>query len=541
MTGGQALVQQLKLEGVDTIFGLPGVQLDYAFDALYDEKDSIRVIHTRHEQGTAYMADGYARATGRVGVCLVVPGPGVLNTTAALSTAYACSSPVLCITGQVDSRYIGLGRGLLHEVKDQMQAMASVTKWQGRALTPAEVPGLVHEAFRQLHTGRPRPVEIEVPPDVLAARGDVHLFEAEHFPRPAGDPDLVEQAARALGEAQTPLILSGGGVIRAGAWEELQQLAEMLDAPAISTVEGRGALSTRHPLAFPETLTRRFAPEADVILAVGTRFLAGVNPSWQRQTTKVIQLDIDAEEIGRNYNPDVAIAADAKAGLAALIQRAGRHNIKRSSRRDDLAMLKRWLDEQSRAQQPQHDLGMAIREEMPEDAVFVSESTQVGYWARYYFPVYQPRTLITPGYQGTLGSGFATAIGAQVGAGRRRVVSISGDGGFFYNLPELSTLVQQKEPLVAIVFNDNAYGNVKRIQETQFGGRYIASTLLNPDFMKLADAFGLRGRRAKDAAELRRELRAALALDEPTLIEVPVGPMEWYAGRRPVEPPPRQT
>ena len=537
MTGGQALVQQLKLEGVDTIFGLPGVQLDHVFDALYDERDSIRVIHTRHEQGTAYMADGYARATGRVGTCLVVPGPGLLNTGAALATAYACSSPVLCLTGQIESRLIGLGRGALHEVKDQMRAISSVTKWQGRAMTPAEIPGLVHEAFRQLHGGRPRPVELEVPPDVLAAEGEVQLREAAIFDRPAGAPDLIEKAAKALGEAKSPLVFAGGGVLRAEAWHELRELAETLEAPVIMTnTGGRGALSDRHYLAFSEPATQHLAPGADVILVLGTRFLVGANPQWHEDEKTVIQLDIDPEELGRNYPPDVAIQADAKAGLATLVEHVRRHNRRRPSRQEELAPVHAKVQAHSDAMQPQAELGMAIRAEMPDDAVLVSDNTQVGHWARYHFPVYKPRTYISQGYLGTLGAGFATAIGAQIGRPDRRVVSLNGDGGFFYNLPELSTLMQQKVPLVAIVFNDNCFGNVRRTQDERFGGRHIAVDLYNPDFMKLADAFGLRGCRARSADELRRELRAALELDEPSLLEVPVGPMEWYAGREAAAP-----
>src|SRR5213593_2415120 len=205
MTGGQALIRQVKAEGLDAIFGLPGVQLGWAFDAIYDERDHFRVIHTRHEHATAYMADGYARSTGRVGMCIVVPGPGLLNTSAALSTAYACSSPVLCVTGQIDSKLIGLGRGILHEIPNQMETIAAVTKWQGRPLTPAEVPGMVHEAFCQLSSGRPRPVEIEIPPDVLQSTDDVTLVERVGPGREAGDPELLERAAVALGKARSPL------------------------------------------------------------------------------------------------------------------------------------------------------------------------------------------------------------------------------------------------------------------------------------------------------------------------------------------------
>src|SRR5262245_53021251 len=196
MTGGQALVQQLKMEGFDTIFCLPGIQLDWAFDAIYAEHGHFRVIHTRHEQACAYMADGYARASGKPGLALVVPGPGVLNATAGLSTAYACSSPVLMVTGQIHSDLIGKNKGILHEIPNQMQAMASVTKWQAQALQPPQIPGLVHEAMARMLSGRPRPVEIEVPPDVLQNAAEVSLFEASATERPAPDPDLIDRAAQ---------------------------------------------------------------------------------------------------------------------------------------------------------------------------------------------------------------------------------------------------------------------------------------------------------------------------------------------------------
>jgi acetolactate synthase-1/2/3 large subunit len=539
MTGGQALVQQLKLEGIDTIFGLPGVQLDWAFDAIYEERNHFRVIHTRHEQGTAYMADGYARSTGKVGMCLVVPGPGLLNASGALSTAYACSSPVLCVSGQIDSKLIGVGRGLLHEVKDQMQAIASVTKWQGRAMTPAEIPGLVHAAFSELHTGRPRPVEIEIPPDVLQAEGEVQLFEAAHFERPAGDPDLIEKAAALIGGAKTPLIMAGGGVLRAAAWDELKRLAEVLEAPVVMTQNGKGALSDHDYRAFNARAMGELATRSDAILAVGTRFLAGVNPRWERDAVKVVQLDIDPQELGRNYAPDIGIEADARAGLAALAERVERHNGRRPSRRDELSALQAYYIEEGNSVQPQAELAHALRAELPEDGLLFSESTQVGYWAQAYFPVYQPRTFFSSGYQGTLGYGFATAIGGQVGNPDKRVVSINGDGGFFYNVQELSTLAQQKIPLVTVVFNDNAYGNVKRIQEMRFGGRTIASDLYNPDLMKLADAYGMTGYRAHGAEELRRALRSALAANEPSLIEVPVEPMPPLGARQTSGPPPR--
>jgi acetolactate synthase-1/2/3 large subunit len=375
-------------------------------------------------------------------------------------------------------------------------------------------------------------VEIEIPADVLQAKGEVELSEPAAHGRGPGDPDLIEKAAQVLGRAKSPLIYTGGGVFRSGAWSELQQLAEMLEAPVATTVNARGALSDRHHLAIPDLLAADLAPTTDVLLVVGSRFIVGNNVTWRAGDKTVIRIDVDPEEMNRNYSPDISVVGDARSSLAALLDRVPRYNSRRTSRRDELTTLKGAFALKADSVQPQAQLGRAIRAELPDDGIFLAESTQVGYWAQAYFPVYWPRAFFTSGYQGTLGYGFATALGVQAGNPGRKVVSISGDGGFFYNVQELSTMAQQNLPLVAIVFNDNAYGNVKRSQETRFGGRTIATDLHNPDLMKLADAYGIAGRRAKDAAELRRELRAALAADEPTLIEVPVGPMPSMAGQQ---------
>lgn len=534
MTGGRALVQSLKREGIETVFGLPGVQLDWAFDALYAEREAIRVLHTRHEQATAYMADGYARTTGRVGTCLVVPGPGLLNAGAGLATAYACSSPVLCLTGQINSDLIGVGRGVLHEVPEQLRLAGSFSKWSARATHPAEIPRLVGEAFRQLRIGRPRPVVLEIPPDVLQATAEVRPHEPVVVEPSAGDPELLERAAIALGHAARPLIFAGGGVLRAGATDELRELAEMLQAPVLTSNNGRGALSDRHALAQSSVVMPELVAAADVVLAVGTRFVQPTNANWPAESGRTyIQLDVDPSEIGRNLAPTIGIAVDAKRGLAALIDRVARHNRARPSREAELRALKQKTEAELDAVQPQAALAKAIRAELPDDGILVSESTQVGYWSTAGFPVYQPRTFITSGYQGTLGYGFATALGAQVGNPDKKVVSINGDGGFMYNVQELSTMVRHKINVVAIVFDDGAYGNVRRIQRQQFDGHTIASDLLNPDFVKLADSFGVRSVRADGPAELRAAVREALRANEPALIAVPVGEMpSWSAALR---------
>jgi acetolactate synthase-1/2/3 large subunit len=526
MTGGQALVQSILKHGIEVVFGLPGVQLDWAFDALYEQQDKVKVYHTRHEQATSYMADGYARTTGKVGACLVVPGPGLLNAMAGLSTAYATCSPVLCMTGQIQSDLIEVGRGVLHEVPNQLEMVRSVTKWSGRAMTPAEVPGIVTEAFRQLRTGRARPVEIEVPPDVLQATGDVQLMEPVETSRPGADPDLIEEAAKALGAAQRPIIFVGGGIAAANATEELRELAEMLQAPVIMSANGKGALSSRHYLGHNSLAGMDLLPKSDVVLVVGTRFAQPAVASWGPKSQQtVIQMDIDPDEIGRNYQPNIGIIADAKLGMTDLIKRVGAHNRKRDSIEDEMTQLKETIEDKFFEVQPQAAFATVIREELPDDGIAVAESTQVGYWMHNAFPVYKPRTYISSGYQGTLGYGFATALGAQVGNPDKKVVSVNGDGGFMFNVQELSTMAMHHINLVAIVFSDGAYGNVKRIQQQSFSGRTIASNLHNPDFSKLAELFGVVGMRATSPDDLRTVLRSALKMNEPVLIEVPVGEM----------------
>ena len=526
LTGGQALVQALKREGAEVIFGLPGVQLDWAFDALYDEQDSIKVIHTRHEQGTSYMADGYARSTGKIGICLVVPGPGLLNAAAGLSTAYATNSRVLCIAGQIPTHHLGKGRGALHEIKNQLETIDSVTKWAGRAMTAADVPGLVSEAYYQLKSGRPRPVEIEVPVDVLMSEADVEFYEPGTPHDIEGDPDQLEKAAQALGNSRRPIIFAGGGVISSESTDELQALAEMLDAPVIVSQNGRGALSDRHPLALPSIAAYDLLPNADVILAVGTRFvMPGPNPYPTDDDQTVIHIDIDGTELDRNMEPDIGIVANAKPALADLIRRVPMHNKSRDSRDDELTAVRATVAEKLAAMSPVSEYAGAIRNALPDDGIFVTEVTQVGYFSNQGFPVYSPRSYIGAGYQGTLGYGFNTALGVKVGNPDKPVVAISGDGGFMYGAQELSTAVRYGINLVTVIFNDGAFGNVRRIQDTQFNHRLIASDLHNPDFVKFAEAFGAQGRKAETPEQLTTQVEEALKEEAPALIEVPLGVM----------------
>lgn len=527
MTGGEAAVETLRQNGVDTVFGLPGVQLDGLFNAFYENRDMIRVIHTRHEQATAYMADGYSRVTGKEGVCVVVPGPGVMNASAALATAYACNSSVLCLTGQIHSDLIGVGRGMLHEIPDQLGMARSFSKFQERASAPAEVPGALDRAFTAMRTGRSRPAYVEVPLDVYFASGEVTIGPAvAPRARSAGDPDLIARAAKALGSARNPLIYTGGGTIISDAGEELLQLARTIQAPIIVSRNGKGAVSDRDDLSVGPMAARELRPAADVILAVGTRFLDFVGgPVAVRDDQTVIRIDIDPEEIVRNGRATIEIEADAKAALAALIDAISPDRTVDRERLDEIRALKQAVQQRVESIEPQASYAKAIRQTLPDEGVLVSEMTQLGYWSQMGYPVYLPNTFLGCGYQGTLGFGFTLAMGAKIGKPEVPVVSINGDGGFGFTLNELATLVQHNIGLITIVFDDNAYGNVKRIQQVDMGGRTIASDLVNPDWVKLAESFGVTGRRAESPDQLAQALADSIRADEPTLIAVPVPQM----------------
>ena len=522
MTGGRALVKSIMAQGVDTVFGLPGVQMDHFFNALHDEGNAIRVIQTRHEQGAAYMAFGYAAATGEVGTFAVVPGPGLLNTTAALSTAYGCNTPVLALTGQIPSAYIGRGLGMLHEIPDQLALIRSLTKWAERIEHPAHVPDRVAEAFKQMRTGRQRPVELEMALDIMATETDVgEPSPAASYPSTPVDTDLIDKAAELLGAAERPVIFVGGGVF--GAEAELLETAEMLQAPVVSHRTGRGAIDDRHYLSQTQPAGHRLWDTADVVLAVGTR-LQHQRMSWGTDAgLKIVHIDIDAAELKRISTPAVGIAADAKAALAALLPALAKHNRARASREEELSALKAEmlaLFEDKLA--PQMAWLNALRRGLPENGILVDEFTQVGYMARAAFPVYEPRTMLTSGYQGTLGYGYAAALGAKVARPDRPVLSVNGDGGFMFNVQELATAVQHGIGVVAVVFDDGAYGNVQRMQQEMHGGRVIATDLRNPDFAAMAESFGASGRRAATPAELERALSEAIAADAPTVIHAPV-------------------
>ena len=412
-TGGEALVHSLLDHGIDTIFGLPGVQNDYFYTAVYDARDQLRVIHTRHEQGAAYMALGYALASGKTGVYVVVPGPGFLNSTAALATAYATNAPVLCLTGQLHSDHIGRGFGMLHEIPDQLGILRSLTKWSRRADSPADLPRLLTEALSAMYSDRPRPVGLEIPLNVLSRKAE---FDDEILPlslsRPPLDREAVNSAVRLLNEAQSPAIFIGGGAADAG--EEVVRLAEALQAPVIASASGRGIVSNRNPFSHSSGPGRRVWENADVVVAVGTRLSTPLTRWGKPPQLRLIRVDIDPQEHDRYDPPAVSIVADCREALQALLPALADCGRERPSRRIEMLALQDEMDAIYESIQPQMGFVRAIREALPDDGIFVEDITQVGYVSRETMPVYQPRTYLTSNYQVTLGWSFPAALGAKV-------------------------------------------------------------------------------------------------------------------------------
>ena len=525
MTGAQALVGQLRSEGVDTLFALPGVQMMEAIDAVYEQGNAMRMIHTRHEQATTYMADGYARVTGDVGVAMVVPGPGALNATAGLGTAFAASSPVLLIAGQINSAALGKNRGELHEIDDQLDIFRPITKWAHRVTRVEEIPEAVHEAFWHLRTGRPRPVELEVPPDILAGTGEAEIIAREDWPRAAPPASDIERAAALLAGAERTAIIAGGGVIAADASAELVAVAERLQAPVMLTQSSKGAIPDEHPLCLavnyyvPGPVTELLS-RCDAILAVGTRL--HIRDDGDLTLPPLVHIDIDPGEIGKTFATEVGIEADAREGLARLLDELKRLGGEPASRGAEVAAWRTAFMDDLRNMVPlQTGMIDTLRAGLDDDAIVVSGVTNIGYWSNVCYPVRTPRSYITSSYFGTLGFAFPTALGAKVACPERQVVALCGDGGFMYAAQELSTAMRYAINIVAVVFNNNAYGASRWDQTHRFGERFIATDLHNPDFLKFADSFGVVGL-STDPAGLGQALKEALAAEAPVLLEVEV-------------------
>ena len=527
LTGGEWVVAALGAEGVRHVFGIPGVHNLAIYDALL-RQSAIRHVLARHEAGAAFMADGYARASGAPGVVLVTTGPGATNVLTPLVESYAGSMPVLVVMSDIASALVGRDLGALHEVPNQIKCFRPVTRW-AEALTEARsIPAAVHTAFDLLRTGRPGPVALSIPNDFLTARVEAEPGRGGAGRRPPCHPSEIAEAARLLRGAARPLLIAGGGVVAAGAEAELLALARRLDAPVLTSVMGRGAISERDPL-WHGVLPNRRATEpvlqaADVILAVGCRFAHRstqgllLNLAFAPGQT-LIHLDLDPRVIGLLFKPALGIVGDARDGLARLLAAlaageptGGWDHRWRAGLRG--AASARYTPEAAR-------LLETLREALPDEAIVACDQTGINYWMEWRFPVLAPRTFLYPVGSATLGYGVPAAIGAKLAKPDRPVVAVVGDGGFMYSVGELATAVKYRLPVVFLVMNDDRYGAIKYLQEALFAGRWGEADLANPDFPALAEAFGARGERVT-VATLPAALARGLAADGPTVLELPM-------------------
>ena len=524
MTAADAVVATLVGHGIDTLYALPGLQNDPLFDALFRFSDRLRTIHTRHEQGAAYMALGAALATGKPAAYAVVPGPGFLNSAAALLTAYSMNAPVLALIGQIPHDDIGRGLGHLHEIRDQTGIIKRLVDHTARIARPQDASRATAAALRAMQTGRPGPAALECAIDVWGRSAPATIAKPLPIPTAKIDTAAIRRAAKRLGVAKRPMIICGGGAQDAAV--EVTALSAMLQAPVLGFRRGRGVLDSRDPLSVVLPLGRDLWGEADVVLAVGTRLLWPIQHWGIDRDLAIIRVDADPKEHNRLHRPAVALTGDAKPILKALLAELPAHNHKRASRAAELRERQAAWRKRMEKLRPQIAFLDAIRAELPEDGIFVDEVTQIGFAARLLFPVYRPRTFLSPGYQDPLGWGFATALGVQHARPDVPVVAIAGDGGFLFTATELATATRHKIPLVTIVFNDFGYGNVRRIQQERYGNRQIGTDLYNPDFVAFAKSFDAAAERAATPEQLRAALRSALTRrDVPTVIEVPVGAM----------------
>jgi len=529
MTTGDAIVAALEANGVRTLFGLPGVQMYPLFDALYKRKHLIRTIPSRHEQGCAYMAYGFAQSTGQPGVFSVVPGPGILNAGAALNTAWAANAPVLCITGEVPTAFMGKRRGHLHEMPDQLATLRSIVKWAERIERPSDAPAIINEAFRQMLTGRRGPVAVEIAWDVLARREPVGEIRAVAIRPPlAPAATSVDEAAKLLASARRPLIMVGSGAQHAAA--EVLALAEALDAPVTSFRGGRGIVAEDHELGLSNYAASRLWPKVDVLLGIGSRlelpYLRWTKDYMQYRDVadappQLIRIDIDPDEMQR-LRPHVAVVGDSKVVSKALLSALMRVGKRPNPQRAHIAAAKKLAATAIQKVQPMVGYLEVIRRVLPRDGIFVREVNQIGFASWFAYPVFEPRTYITEAFSGTLGYGFPTALGVKVAHPNKAVVCASSDGGFLFGLQELAAAAQEKINLVTLVFNNNAFGNVLRDQRLGFGNRIMCAELQNPDFVKLAESFGVQAHHADSPEALEPVLTRALGADRPVLIEVPI-------------------
>ena len=536
LSGAHIVWESLVREGVEVVFGISGGAVIYLYDALPDYP--IRHVLMRHEQAAAHAADGYARATGKVGVCLATSGPGATNLVTGIATAYMDSSPLVAITGQVPSRFIG--KDAFQEV-DITGITLPITKHNYLVTDINELARTIKEAFYIARTGRPGPVLIDIAKDVQAA--DLNYGEPPEVsllgyqPVPVGNPHQINQAAHLINQAENPLILAGHGVILAGAEAELRQLAEKAHVPVVTTLLGIGALPETHPLCLGmggmhgEAYANQALQQADLIIALGSRFDDRLTSSVSTfaPRAKVIHVDIDAAEIGKNVESVVPIVDDVRDALQALLPM-----VEEASHPDWLGQIEEWRRESA----SRNVLNQETDELIPQyvirqiwhatggQAIMVSDVGQNQMWEAQYFLHDKPRSLLSSGGLGTMGFALPAAIGAQMGHPDQMVWATAGDGGLQMTIQELATVVQERLPLKLAVLNNGYLGMVRQWQQMFFDGRYSGTPLSGPDFAKVAEAYGVAGLTVTEKAQVVPAIEQAMALDGPVLIDFHIVPEE---------------
>jgi len=538
MTGAKALIESLKQQKVDVIFGIPGGAIIPIHDELYDTKE-IRHILMRHEQCAAHAADGYARASGRVGVCMATSGPGATNLVTGIANAYMDSSPVIALTGQVPRPFIG--KDAFQET-DIVGITTPITKYNFQVSKASEIPRIVKMAFYIASTGRPGPVLVDLPKDTQTEIEEIEFdddIEIRGY-KPNYDPHPLQigRAANLLLNAEKPVIIAGGGVISSGASSELLALAELLQAPVSTTLMGKGCIPEDHPLSLGllgmhgTIASNLIVSEADVLLAVGIRFSDRTTGNIEKfcPDAKIIHIDIDTAEIGKNIQPHVPIVADAKRALKALKKQIIQKLIKkeRSAWMNRIRELKEQHEEMSNKQgiSPPR-LMKELRKMLPVDTIITTEVGQNQMWAALYLKAYKPRTFISSGGLGTMGFGFPASLGAKVACPDVPVVDIAGDGSFLMTEQDLASSVTEKIPVIVIILDNRFLGMVAQWQRLFYDRRYSSIDLgETPDFVKLAEAFGAQGIYAGSLSEFKKAVRTALKSDVTTVIDVPISSEE---------------
>jgi thiamine pyrophosphate-dependent acetolactate synthase large subunit-like protein len=522
--GSHALVESLISEGVTTLFGIPGVGTLPVYDVFLDHPE-LRHIETRHEQGAIFMADGYARATGDVGVAFTSGGPGSLNTLTAMATAFNDSSAVLHLVNENPANVRRKAKGHFHDMSDQFGVFRSVTDFGIQATLADEIPSAVHQAMFALRNRRPRPALLEVAAEAFDVPTDAPLLERSvRKPRvPAAE--QVAAAAAKIAAAQRPVIWAGGGVSTRAAAEQLRLLAERIGAAVITTQKGKGGMPADHPLHVGnwanEKPTRQLIESSDLLIAIGTRFSYFPTGGWSLDITPpIVQVDIDAAEIGRNYRVAAGVVGDSELSMAAIAAELDRLGHATGAWRDAevAGVLEQIRGKVGRPIEIQ--VLEQIRSALPEDAMVFNDPTTIAFWARSVWRAFHPRTWFVPSGFGTLGSSLPTAIGAKVARPDTPVVTVIGDAGIMFTIQDLMTAVQEHIPVIVMVFNDRGYGVERRHQDHLYGRR-VAVDLLPPDFVAVANAFGARGIRCDDLSQVGATLESVLDADGPVLIEIP--------------------